>query len=176
MCFHENPSQSSNIVRPPICVFTSCEIVYLLKRNLGKSAETLVRTSSMTKVEANQSSTGMMSGSHFPDRWESLLLPCLAKPVSQHYRAWEWQLSDRTYPWYCWHCSLQPTKHDPAWQKSFTLRILDFNFLSTVLRGYGFCDILFVVHTKTVELCQDLHGFGHIPFSSSIEILLFYRS
>ena len=28
-------------------------------------------------------------------------------------------------------------------------------------------NILFVVHTETVELCQDVHSFGHIPLARS---------
>merc|ERR1711936_1178768 len=44
-----DPPQSNSTVRPAIWVFVS-----------------LVRTSNMTNVEANHSSTGMTSGSHLP--------------------------------------------------------------------------------------------------------------
>ena len=43
----------------------------------------------------------------------------------------------------------------------------DYQHYFLVLRGNGILDILLVVHTKTVELAQDLHSLRHIPFSSS---------
>ena len=80
MCLNENPSQSSNIVRPAIWVLTSCEVTYISMEHHQLRGGTFVRTSSITKVEANHSSTGIRSGSHLPGRLE-MLSALLSQPT-----------------------------------------------------------------------------------------------
>ena len=169
MCLNENPSQSSNIVRPAIWVFTSCEVTYISMEHHQLRGGTFVRTSSITKVEANHSSTGIRSGSHLPGSLEMCYLPFTWHGQPALYRAWGWQLDVQTYPWCCWHCSPEQTKHVPAWKTSHT-QIISITLLS-ILGWNGMLNILFVVHTKTVELAQDLHSLRHIPLSSPKEFL-----
>ena len=104
-----------------------------------------------------------------PFTWE--IIEMLSALYLWPYRAWEWQLSVQTYPWCCWHCSLEQTRHDPALQTSYIYSDYQPHFL--VLRRDGILNILFVVHTKTIELAQNLHSLGHIPFSGSRET--FYK-
>ena len=165
MCLNENPSQSSNIVRPPIWVFTSWEVNYYYGGHHQLRGSTLVRTSSMTKVEANQSSTGMMSGSHFPDRWESLSTSALSGQASQP--ALPSLRMTTLRPNLSLILLTLFTPADQTWSSLANIFYSGYqpNFL--VLRGNGIPNILFVVHAETVELGQNLHSLGHIPFSSS---------
>ena len=115
----------------------------IFRQNLTFTASTLVRTSNMTNVEANHSSTGMTSGSHLPSfnvttlrpNW-SLVSLTLFNTVAQTWSS----LTDKFY----------------------------LNLSNFLLLGWNrMFDILFVVHSQAVKLGQDGHRLLHIPLSGS---------
>ena len=163
MCLNENPSQSSNIVKPPIWVFTSCGVMYqygtISKRlNLGKNLQhhegwskpllyrNQVRVPFTWSLEIELWLVLTASLTELEDdNPTSKLIPDIANTVHL-----------------CRPNMIQPGKH-------LLLSLLF--WLSSILGWNGMFNILFVVHTKIVELCQDLHRLRHIPFSSSGKLL-----
>lgn len=138
---------------------------FLLNKSLVLSSlhsyQTLVRTSNRTNVEANHSSTGKRSGSHFPEKM--FFFSCV-ETKEKCYQASGWRPSVRTGPWSGWRCWPLQTRHDPACADQISHRS---RLLISILGRDGVANVLLVVNPQTVELGQDVHCLGHIPFSSS---------